>query len=116
MDLSRPPTSGLPQTPISATAVSTPALRPQSNSIMSPTSMPPTLGAPPSNSISPINKSGKKQRKDGEPEPYRDRSNVQSPAYSDISDDSSPVGEPDIGGKENSQIIMFFFWDNFIHY
>lgn len=47
-------------------------------------------------------KTQKKQRKEG-PNDFentsRDRDDVQSPAYSDISDDSTPVAESEISGK-----------------
>lgn len=47
-------------------------------------------------------KTQKKQRKEGTNDfdsTSRDRDDVQSPAYSDISDDSTPVTEPEISGK-----------------
>lgn len=52
-------------------------------------------------------KTQKKQRKEGTNDfesTSRDRDDVQSPAYSDISDDSTPVAESEISGK-NRQII-----------
>lgn len=93
MDIGRIPTGGLPPTSMPNVPV-----RPQSqsNSIVSPTSIvSSTVGGVGSMAAQalPLNKSAKKPRKDGEPE--RD---VQSPAYSDISDDSTPV-DSDAGGK-----------------
>lgn len=47
-------------------------------------------------------KTQKKQRKEGTNDfdnTSRDRDDVQSPAYSDISDDSTPVTESEISGK-----------------
>lgn len=47
-------------------------------------------------------KTQKKQRKEGSNDfdnTSRDRDDVQSPAYSDISDDSTPVAESDMSGK-----------------
>lgn len=47
-------------------------------------------------------KTQKKQRKEGTIDfenTSRDREDVRSPAYSDISDDSTPVAESEISGK-----------------
>lgn len=99
MDMSRIPATGLPQTPISVGIVNVSALRPQPNSIISPTSIPATVVAPLPAQALPLNKTAKKPRKEGEPEFIRDRTDVQSPAYSDISDDSTPVADTEVGGK-----------------
>lgn len=63
-------------------------------------------------------KTQKKQRKEGTNDfdsTSRDRDDVQSPAYSDISDDSTPVTEPEISGKFfasklHSQSCPFHFY------
>lgn len=56
-------------------------------------------------------KTQKKQRKEGTIDfdsTSRDRDDVQSPAYSDISDDSTPVTESEISGKFISIKIYIF--------
>lgn len=55
-------------------------------------------------------KTQKKQRKEGTNDfesTSRDRDDVQSPAYSDISDDSTPVAESEISGKHLQNIYNF---------
>lgn len=54
-------------------------------------------------------KTQKKQRKEGTNDfenTSRDRDDVQSPAYSDISDDSTPVAESEISGKHRQFAIL----------
>lgn len=96
-----------------------------SNSVISPESPHPVgyvgVGAGTNNSngnvgqAMPIVKSQKK-RKDGSAasgagavdyeSSSSNRDDVQSPAYSDISDDSTPVAEPEIIGKSNSPLLV----------
>lgn len=84
MDLSRAQPTSLPG------AISNPnAMRPQANTNISPSSaLPSAVSAQPAQ----LTKTAKKPRKDGEPE--RD---VQSPAYSDISDDSPAIDSDSAG-------------------
>lgn len=54
-------------------------------------------------------KTQKKQRKEGTNDfenTSRDRDDVQSPAYSDISDDSTPVAESEMSGKLIINILI----------
>lgn len=54
-------------------------------------------------------KTQKKQRKEGTNDfdnTSRDRDDVQSPAYSDISDDSTPVTESEMGGKRQLSLNL----------
>lgn len=113
MDLCRIPASGLPPTAISAAPANTNTLRPQPNANINPTTAgSPTIGgvAPlPAQSL-PLNKTVKKPRKEGEPE--RD---VQSPAYSDISDDSTPV-DSDAGGRFYNPFLRSLIYKSSITY
>lgn len=105
-ELSRLPTNTSPIGPIRA----------QANSIIGTNSIVPSPVALTANqSTQPLSmvKTQKKQRKDG-PAPAnefentaREREDVQSPAYSDISDDSTPVAEPEMSGE---LMISFFIY------
>lgn len=106
--MNRIATAGLQSVPITTAVVSVSSLRPQSTSIMSPSSMPPTVSAPLPTQALPLNKTGKKARKEGEPETFRDRADVQSPAYSDISDDSTPVADTEVGGMFKLLLLSYF--------
>lgn len=98
--------------------------RPQPNSLMSaniisslPVAGQPPPPPPPPNQMGQLTpqpvsmvKAQKKQRKDGSNEfesNSRDRDDVQSPAYSDISDDSTPVAESDMNGKYATHLHSF---------
>lgn len=97
-ELSRLPTNSSPLAP----------LRAQANSILGPNAIVPSPVALTTNqsaqALSMV-KTQKKQRKDGPTagsefeNTTRDREDVQSPAYSDISDDSTPVAETEMSGK-----------------
>lgn len=63
-------------------------------------------------------KAQKKQRKEGTNDfdsTSRDRDDVQSPAYSDISDDSTPVTESEISGKFFASTLHSYSTLPFIH-
>lgn len=62
-------------------------------------------------------KTQKKQRKEGSNDfdnTSRDRDDVQSPAYSDISDDSTPVVESEMSGKQLLSYLFIFLLEFFL--
>lgn len=104
IDMSRhPPNSS----PITSSANVNANFRAQQNALLSSTnviSSLPTASTP--GQLAPqalsMVKTQKKQRKEGTNDfdnSSRDRDDVQSPAYSDISDDSTPVTESEMSGK-----------------
>lgn len=109
-ELSRLPTNSSPLGPTRA----------QANSIIGANAIVPSPVALTANQSSqPLSmvKTQKKQRKDGtaaanefeNTNTPRDREDVQSPAYSDISDDSTPVAESEMSG-EMTMMIPFFIY------